>query len=80
MDITWYLPCQPHWLCAPFMTTFTLLLLIGVILFIRIIIKEYQRIKRLKAIVAKRHAQHRRVPAHIYNARYDRRGVKKRHY
>lgn len=30
-DVPLYVPCQPHWLCVPFMSIFALLLLIGLV-------------------------------------------------
>lgn len=30
-DVPLYAPCQPHWLCVPFMSIFALLLLIGLV-------------------------------------------------
>ncbi len=30
-DVPLYAPCQPHWLCVPFMGIFALLLLIGLV-------------------------------------------------
>lgn len=50
MDIDFYLPCQPEWLCVPFMTVFGLLLLAGLIKFIRIAYREYKKIERAKAV------------------------------
>lgn len=47
-DVPLYAPCQPHWLCVPFMSIFTLLLLIGLVFFIRIVYREYQKIQRQK--------------------------------
>ncbi len=32
-DVPLYAPCQPHWLCVPFMGIFALLLLIGLVFF-----------------------------------------------
>ncbi|MDF2152308.1 hypothetical protein [Vibrio sp. CAU 1672] len=45
MDHQFYLPCQPDWLCKPFMTVFTLLLVIGLLAFIRIVYQEYLSIQ-----------------------------------
>ncbi len=45
-DVPLYAPCQPHWLCVPFMGIFALLLLIGLVFFIRIIYREYLKIQR----------------------------------
>ncbi len=44
-DVPLYAPCQPHWLCVPFMGIFALLLLIGLVFFIRIIYREYLKKK-----------------------------------
>ncbi|EEZ00221.1 hypothetical protein JG636_05525 [Vibrio cholerae] len=49
-DVPLYAPCQPHWLCVPFMSIFTLLLLIGLGFFIRVIYREYQKIQRAKKV------------------------------
>ncbi|MGL4380475.1 MAG: hypothetical protein ACRCTB_05305 [Vibrio sp.] len=49
-DVPLYAPCQPHWLCVPFMSVFTLLLLIGLGFFIRIIYREYQKIQRASKV------------------------------
>ncbi|MDN3696968.1 MULTISPECIES: hypothetical protein [Vibrio] len=46
MEFEIYLPCKPDWLCESFMSVFSVLLLIGLILFIRIIYRESQKIKR----------------------------------
>ncbi|EGQ7996869.1 hypothetical protein D8T39_14400 [Vibrio vulnificus] len=46
MDFEIYLPCQPDWLCESFLSVFTILLIIGLVAFIRIIYREYLTIKR----------------------------------
>ena len=49
-DVPLYAPCQPHWLCVPFMGIFALLLLIGLVFFIRIIYREYLKIQRAQKV------------------------------
>lgn len=46
MEFEIYLPCKPDWLCESFMSVFTVLLIVGLILFIRIIYRESKKIKR----------------------------------
>ncbi|EPJ1367283.1 hypothetical protein ACTEZJ_001157 [Vibrio fluvialis] len=46
MDFEIYTPCQPDWLCVPFLSVFSVILLIGLVLFIRILYREYQKIQR----------------------------------
>ena len=43
MDFEIYTPCQPDWLCVPFLSVFSVILLIGLVLFIRILYREYQK-------------------------------------
>jgi len=58
MDFEIYLPCQPDWLCESFLSVFTILLIIGLVAFIRIIYREYLTIKR-KTKVRKLRNTHR---------------------
>ncbi|MCA2017477.1 hypothetical protein LDJ79_15235 [Vibrio tritonius] len=48
MDFAFFVPCQPDWLCVPFMSVFTLLLLVGLFLFGRMLFREYQKMQRAK--------------------------------
>lgn len=48
MDFAFFVPCQPDWLCVPFMSVFTLLLLVGLYLFGRMLFREYQKMQRAK--------------------------------
>ncbi|EKO3723093.1 hypothetical protein P0F27_000196 [Vibrio metschnikovii] len=59
MDIDFYMPCQPEWLCVPFMTVFGLLLLAGLVKFIRIAYREYKKIERAKAVKKQRRVNYR---------------------
>ncbi len=58
MDFEWYLPCQPDWLCEPFFVSFSTLVLIGILLFIRLIYREYKRIDHAKKVLAHRKVHH----------------------
>jgi len=59
MDIVFYQPCQPDWLCKPFLSIFSVLLLIGLVLFIRILYREYNKIHRSKKIHRLRRVHYR---------------------
>ncbi|MFC3024623.1 hypothetical protein ACFODT_12385 [Vibrio zhugei] len=48
MDFEFFVPCQPNWLCKPFFFVFTLLLLVGLGFFIRIVYREYLKSVRVK--------------------------------
>lgn len=48
MDFAFFVPCQPDWLCVPFMSVFTLLLLVGLFLFGRMLFREYKKMQRAK--------------------------------
>ncbi|EHZ2743729.1 hypothetical protein K5N70_001266 [Vibrio vulnificus] len=67
MDFEIYLPCQPDWLCESFLSVFTILLIIGLIAFIRIIYREYLTIKR-KTKVRKLRNTHRKDRYKIRNS------------
>ncbi|MCG6262307.1 hypothetical protein K6U64_04230 [Vibrio vulnificus] len=66
MDFEIYLPCQPDWLCESFLSVFTILLIIGLVAFIRIIYREYLTIKR-KTKVRKLRNTHRKDRYKIRN-------------
>lgn len=59
MDFVFFQPCQPDWLCKPFLSVFSLLLLIGLVLFIRILYREYQKIQRAKKVRRMRRVHYR---------------------
>lgn len=59
MDFDFFLPCQPEWLCKPFMSVFSLLLLIGLVLFVRMGYREYLKIQRAKNIKRRRRIHYR---------------------
>ncbi|EGR2795483.1 hypothetical protein BOO91_01210 [Vibrio navarrensis] len=67
MDFEIYLPCQPDWLCESFLSVFTVLLLVGLVAFIRIIYREYRTIKR-KNQVRKLRDTHRKDRYKIRNS------------
>ncbi|WP_333014151.1 hypothetical protein [Vibrio vulnificus] len=67
MDFEIYLPCQPDWLCESFLSVFTILLMIGLVAFIRIIYREYLTIKR-KTKVRKLRNTHRKDRYKIRNS------------
>ncbi|WP_081946413.1 hypothetical protein [Vibrio navarrensis] len=67
MDFEIYLPCQPDWLCESFLSVFTVLLLVGLVAFIRIIYREYRTIKR-KSQVRKLRSTHRKDRYKIRNS------------
>ncbi|ASC56943.1 hypothetical protein D8T51_20125 [Vibrio vulnificus] len=67
MDFEIYLPCQPDWLCESFLSVFTILLIIGLVAFIRIIYREYLTIKR-KTKVRKLRNTHRKDRYKIRNS------------
>ncbi|HDZ3712690.1 TPA: hypothetical protein RSW55_000671 [Vibrio vulnificus] len=67
MDFEIYLPCQPDWLCESFLSVFTILLIISLIAFIRIIYREYLTIKR-KTKVRKLRNTHRKDRYKIRNS------------
>ncbi|HDY7737641.1 hypothetical protein [Vibrio vulnificus] len=67
MDFEIYLPCQPDWLCESFLSVFTILLVVGLIAFIRIIYREYLTIKR-KTKVRKLRNTHRKDRYKIRNS------------
>ncbi|EGR1891422.1 hypothetical protein D3O61_07240 [Vibrio vulnificus] len=67
MDFEIYLPCQPDWLCESFLSVFTILLVIGLVAFIRIIYREYLTIKR-KTKVRKLRNTHRKDRYKIRNS------------
>lgn len=67
MDFEIYLPCQPDWLCESFLSVFTVLLLVGLVAFIRIIYREYHTIKR-KNQVRKLRDTHRKDRYKIRNS------------
>ena len=50
MDFPVFTPCQPNWLCMPFLVVFALAMVIGLGLFIRIIYREYQKIQRAQQV------------------------------
>ncbi|NIY94590.1 hypothetical protein [Vibrio diazotrophicus] len=52
-------PCQPDWLCKPFLSVFSLLLLVGLVLFIRIVYREYQKIQRATKVRRLRRVHYR---------------------
>lgn len=54
MDVEFYTPCKPDWLCEPFAIVFGILVLIGILLFIRLIYKEYKRMKRAGEVLKHR--------------------------
>jgi uncharacterized membrane protein YcjF (UPF0283 family) len=56
MEIVFYMPCKPDWLCEPFAIIFSSMVAIGILLFIRLIYKEYQRLKRTEQVL-----QHRKT-------------------
>jgi hypothetical protein len=56
MDFKLYLPCQPHWICEPFLLLFSMLVGIGILLFIRLVYREYKNVERAKKV-----HQHRKV-------------------
>lgn len=58
-DVPLYAPCQPHWLCVPFMSIFAVLLLIGLVFFIRIIYREYLKIQRAQKVRRLRRTHYR---------------------
>ena len=53
------MPCQPEWFCVPFMTVFGLLLLAGLVKFIRIAYREYKKIEHAKAVKKQRRVNYR---------------------
>ncbi|ELE7614370.1 hypothetical protein RB978_003214 [Vibrio vulnificus] len=67
MDFEIYLPCQPDWLCESFLSVFTILLIIGLVAFIRIIYREYLTTKR-KTKVRKLRNTHRKDRYKIRNS------------
>ena len=50
MDFEFYLPCQPDWLCESFLVIFSILIIIGLAAFTRIIYREYLNIKRKNTV------------------------------
>jgi hypothetical protein len=64
MDIELYMPCQPDWLCQPFLSIFSVLLLIGLLFFVRIIYREYKNIQRTQELLRRRR-QHYRDRMHL---------------
>ncbi|QXO18888.1 MULTISPECIES: hypothetical protein [Vibrio] len=46
MEFEFYSPCQPDWLCVPSLSILSVLFLIGLGLFIRILYREYKKINR----------------------------------
>lgn len=48
MDFEFFVPCQPNWLCVPFMSVFTLLLLVGLFFFCRMLFREYLKMQRAR--------------------------------
>ncbi|MGY2574074.1 hypothetical protein [Vibrio sp. C8] len=59
MDFVFFQPCQPDWLCKPFLSVFSLLLLVGLVLFIRIVYREYQKIQRATKVRRLRRVHYR---------------------
>lgn len=59
MELEFYSPCQPDWLCVPAVSIFSVLLLIGLGLFIRILYREYQKIHRSKRVRRQRRTHYR---------------------
>ncbi|WP_165311180.1 hypothetical protein [Vibrio ziniensis] len=59
MDIVFFQPCQPDWICKPFLSVFSLLLIVGLVLFIRIVYREYLKIKRVKKVRRLRRVHYR---------------------
>lgn len=60
MDFEIYMPCQPEWFCTSFLWLFSVLLLIGLAGFIRILYKEHQKILRASRVRRRRRTHHRR--------------------
>lgn len=73
MDFLFYDPCEPRWLCRPFLMIFACLLLIGLIVFIRLIYREYVRLTRMRDVMARRRLHYRQRPQPRVNRRSSRR-------
>ena len=54
MEIELYTPCKPDWLCHPFAIIFAVLSVIGILLFIGLIYKEYKRLERVRSVLKHR--------------------------
>ncbi len=59
MDVVFFQPCQPDWICKPFLSVFSVLLIIGLVLFIRIVYRESLKIRRAKKVRRLRSVPHR---------------------
>ncbi|MBF9000186.1 hypothetical protein [Vibrio nitrifigilis] len=59
MDFPLYVPCQPDWLCVPFLSVFSVLLLVGLILFIRLLYREYKKAHRVLKVHRHRRTRYR---------------------
>ncbi len=55
-DVEFFVPCQPGWLCEPFILFFSVLVLIGFMFFVRLVYREYKRIERSRKVI-----KHRKV-------------------
>ncbi|QMV14707.1 hypothetical protein Vspart_01976 [Vibrio spartinae] len=54
VQVFYYAPCKPDWLCRPALIVIGIMLVIGLILFIRLVIREYLRIHRTQYVLKRR--------------------------
>ncbi len=59
MDIVFFQPCQPDWICKPFLSIFSVLLIVGLVLFIRIVYRESLKIRRASKVRRLRRTHYR---------------------
>ncbi len=54
MEFEIYMPCEPAWLCNSFLFLFSGLFILGLLAFIRILYREYQKIQRSQKVRKRR--------------------------
>lgn len=59
MDIVFFQPCQPDWICKPFLSIFSVLLIVGLVLFVRIVYRESLKIRRASKVRRLRRTHYR---------------------
>ncbi|MEF1290723.1 hypothetical protein QTO00_12905 [Vibrio sp. M260118] len=58
MEFEIYMPCEPAWICDSFLFLFAALFIIGLIGFVYILYKEYQKIQRASRVKHRRSIHH----------------------
>ncbi len=58
MEFEIYMPCEPEWICTSFLWLFAMMFLLGLVGFICILYREYQKIQRASRVRKQRKIHH----------------------